>query len=128
MPLVSAMRKKCVCNATIAMNNVYIGLSGLLSVIGLVAAYNLGRMKATPKAQWQKGGILDFGWEAWKIPLVVMVALTAVLNVVWPLLKSLGMGRIFTGFGAGMYRGGGGGGRMYGGGGGYGGGGYSAAY
>lgn len=96
----------------------YVGFAGLLSVVALLAAYQLGRMAERPKDKWQKGGLAKFGWDAWRIPLIVLVALAVLINVLWPLLKTAGFGNMFSGMGMGMGMGGG----RYAGGGAYGGG------
>lgn len=85
---------------------------GLLHMFAILAAFFLGRMHERPKSQWEPGGILDFGWEAWRMPFLGVIIASAVLTVVIPLFA----------------RGGSLGGRFGGGGGGFGGGGFGGGF
>lgn len=95
--------------------NLYVTFSGLLTIAAILAAYQLGRMVERPEKAWPKGGMLKFGWAAWKIPLIVIIGVTVLFNVLWPIVKVSGLTR---GLGGQHYGGGGmyGGGNMYGGG------------
>lgn len=83
---------------------------GALQVIAIVAAYQLGRQTATPEKNWPKGGILKFGWKAWRIPLFVIVGVATAVTIFLPMLTGDGSG---TGFLSGLFSGGGGGGGQY---------------
>lgn len=63
-----------------------ISFVGLLQVAAVAAAFQLGRMFATPKAKWEKGSLLQGGWAAWKVPLIVIVAVTTFMTIFLPLL------------------------------------------
>ncbi len=63
-----------------------ISFVGLLQVAAVAAAFQLGRMFATPKNKWEKGSLLQGGWAAWKVPLIVIVAVTTFMTVFLPLL------------------------------------------
>lgn len=122
-------RKKCCVNTHM---NLYVTFSSLLIVAAIVSAYQMGRMVERPKNRWPKGGILQFGWGAWKIPLIVIIALTVLVTVLWPIVRVSGLTRAFSrpgygrSYGGGGASYGGGGYDAYGGGGGYGaGGGYA---
>lgn len=95
------------------MQGLAISFVALIQLLALVSAYQLGRQTATPVAKWPTGGILQFGWQAWRLPYWVIVGLAVALTVVLPLLKAAGL---FTGFGSQYSSSGGGGGGMYGGG------------
>lgn len=83
---------------------------GLLHLLAIVGAFFLGRMHERPRAEWEDGGILDFGWAAWKLPFQIIVAASAFATVVLPMLAGGG------GLGGGGLGGGGfGGGRRGGG-------------
>ena len=86
----------------------YVTFTSLLHVLGLFSAWMLGRMYATPKEKWEKGGLLDGGWEKWKIPYIVMMSLSAAIAVVWPLLRNSfrGFSVGFGGYSGGRYSGG----------------------
>lgn len=88
-----------------------ISFIAFVQIIGMFSAYQLGRQTATPKAQWPKGGIMEGGWQAWRLPYFIILGLALALTVVLPILRSSGL---FSGWG-GMYgRGGMGGmGGMY---------------
>lgn len=105
--------------------NLYVTFSGLMTVAAIVAAYQLGRMIATPKDKkelrgpWPPGGILQFGWDAWRIPLIVIIGVTVLFNVLWPIVRASGITRRMS-MGMGGGYGGGYGNMGMGGGGGYG--------
>lgn len=61
----------------------FLGIVHLLAIIG---AFYLGRMHERPRAKWEEGGILDFGWEAWRVPFQVIVAASALATMALPLL------------------------------------------
>lgn len=82
---------------------------GALQVIAIVAAYQLGRQTATDPKKWPKGGLMQFGWKAWRIPLFVIVGVAVILTVFMPMLTGDGSGG--GGFLSGLFSGSGGGGR-----------------
>lgn len=90
---------------------------GLLHMFAILAAFFLGRMHERPKSQWEPGGILDFGWEAWRMPFLGVIIASAVVTVVIPLFMRGGFGG--GRFGGGGFGGGGFGGGGFGGGGGF---------
>lgn len=81
---------------------------GALQVIAIIAAYQLGRQTATPEKNWPKGGIMQFGWKAWRIPLFVIVGVAAMVTIFLPMLTGDGSGG--GGFLSGLFSGSGGGG------------------
>lgn len=78
-------------NSLISINTIEV-----LALFGMAAAYFLGKQQATPKNKWPKGGILDGGYDAWRIPLVVMLAVAVVAVLFGRVITS-----VFSGFGGG---------------------------
>lgn len=96
------------------LQNLAVPVVGLLHMFAILAAFFLGRMHERPKSQWEPGGILDMGWEAWRMPFLGVVIASAVLTVGLPMLaRGSMMGR--GGFGGGGFGGGGFGGGGFGG-------------
>jgi hypothetical protein len=96
------------------MMNLSITFVGLLQLLSLAAAYWLGRMTERPKSKWPKGSMFKGGWQAWQVPLIIMVAATAGLTMFLPVLagslRGLGLGRMLGGLGGYPQHGGGHGG------------------
>ncbi len=80
------------------LDSIGIPLIGILHLLAIVGAFFLGRMHERPRKQWEDGGILDFGWAAWRVPFLVIVAASALATVALPLLAGGG-----GGFGNGRY-------------------------
>lgn len=91
------------------LQNVYITLTSLLHLLAILAGYQLGRQAELPQAKWPQGGILKFGWKAWRIPLFVIIGVSVFVSVILPILRSTGFtfGGMFGGYGGGGYGGGG---------------------
>lgn len=78
---------------------------GILQVAAAFAAYQLGRMQATPKSKWEKGTFLEGGWAAWRTPYIIILALGVAVTVFLPILNATGFGRgFFSSFGMGQRR------------------------
>ena len=98
---------------------------GVLQVAGLAAAFQLGRQQERDEKKWPKGSMLDGGWKAWRVPLIILVAVAAAITVFLPVMGGRGglLGGLFSGGRGGYARGGYSGGGYSGGG--YAGGGYA---
>lgn len=96
---------------------------GILQLLAIVGAFMLGRQTERPQNKWPTGSLLQGGWKAWRLPLIIIVAVAAGATIFLPILAEGGLGALGIGglFGGGMHHGGRHG--RYGGGG-YGGGGY----
>lgn len=93
-----------------------ITFTGMLQVGAILAGYQLGRMAERPESKWPAGSLAQFGWKAWKTPLMVVVGLAVAITVLLPIMRSSMWGqRMLAGFGMGGYGGGGGGGYQAGG-------------
>ncbi len=95
---------------------------GILQLLGIVSAFMLGRQTERPKDKWPKGSLVQGGWKAWRLPLIIIVAIAAGATIFLPILAEVGIGNLLGfGFGGGQGRGRGGsrysGGSRYGGGG-----------
>lgn len=119
------MKKKSVANGMV--EGFAITFVGVLQMLGLVAAFMLGRQTERPRNKWPKGSLMQGGWEAWRIPLIIMASVAIAVTVFLPIVSEMGLGNLFGGFGfGGMY--GASRGRRYGGASGGYGGGYGASY
>ena len=79
--------------------NLSITFVGLIQLLGLLAAYQLGRQTATPEKEWPRGTLLEFGWQAWRMPLWVIVGMAAAITLFLPVFSG-GLG-MFGGMGGG---------------------------
>lgn len=87
-----------------------IPLVGLLHLLAIVGAFFLGRMHERPRKDWEDGGLLDFGWAAWKLPFQIIVGASAFLAIALPMLDAgISGGGGLGGLGLGLGLGGGGG-------------------
>lgn len=77
---------------------------GILQVLGIAAAFMLGRLLERPKERWPKGSLLQGGWAAWRIPLIVVAAVAGGVTVFLPIVTSaLGESDFFGGGRGGGY-------------------------
>lgn len=88
------------------MSALSITFMGLLHLLAIAAAFQLGRQQERPKARWPKGNLLGGGWQAWRLVYIIVVALSAALTILLPILRNTELGRMF-GFGRGSGYGGG---------------------
>lgn len=88
---------------------------GVLQLVGLVAAFQLGRQLERPKSKWPQGSLMQGGWEAWRLPLLILVGVAAGITIFLPILAEVGLGGLLPSFdgvgGGGGQRGGRGGSR-----------------
>lgn len=80
-------------------NIISINTVEVVALVGMVAAYFLGKQQGRPRATWPKGGLLDGGYEAWRLPLVITVGVSAFVVLFGRLLTSLVDGMFHRGYG-----------------------------
>ena len=84
-----------------------IGTIDVLAIAGMGAAFALGVQQGKPKKKWPKGGLLDFAYAPWRVPLfiILVVSFLAIMfgHFISQMFGSMG--------GGGGMSGGGGGGR-----------------
>lgn len=74
------------------MQGLAITFVGVLQLLGMWAAYMLGRHTELPKDKWPKGGLMKGGWQAWHIPLMVIVGAAAAITLFLPIFGGMGLG------------------------------------
>lgn len=79
---------------------------GILQLLGIVAAFMLGRQTERPKAKWPTGSLVRGGWQAWRVPMIIIVAVAAGATVFLPILAEVGIGNLLGFGGGGRGRGG----------------------
>ena len=70
-------------------NIISINTVEVVALVGMVAAYFLGKQQGRPRGTWPKGNLLDGGYEAWRLPLVITVMAAAFVVLFGRLLTSL---------------------------------------
>lgn len=75
---------------------------GVLQLLGMWAAFMLGRHTERPKDKWPPGSLLQGGWKAWHVPLIIIAAVAALATLFLPILGGMGMGGLFGGLFGGM--------------------------
>lgn len=65
-----------------------ITFTGVLSLVAIVSAFQLGRQQERPRNKWPPGGLFDGGWAAWRIPFISIVAVAAAAIIVLPLMNA----------------------------------------
>lgn len=71
---------------------------GILQVLAIGAAFMLGRQTERPKDKWPKGSMLQGGWQAWRLPLIILVAAAAGITIFMPILAEVGLGNLLPSF------------------------------
>lgn len=81
--------------------------AGMIQVLGMLAAFYLGRQVERPKDKWPQGSLLQGGWAAWRVPIYVIIGLAFAITVFLPTIIQGGglFGGLFRGLG-GAFRGG----------------------
>lgn len=89
------------------MEGLTVTFVGIIQVVALYAAYQLGRQSEVPESKWPKGSFMSGGWKARRIPYFILVGTAAFMTLFLPILANGGLGNIFGGLGMGSFFGGG---------------------
>lgn len=86
------------------MESLAITFVGLIQILAIWAAFQLGRQQERPESKWPTGSMLAGGWKAWRLPYIIIVATAAFTTIFIPILAGGTLGNMFGG----LFEGGGG--------------------
>lgn len=69
-----------------------VSMMGILQLMAMACAFRLGQMDGKDPSKWPKGGILEGGWAAQRIPCFVILGLAAALTLFLPIINGSGFG------------------------------------